>query len=77
MKVLKTTERDGWSIGLESRRNHEFIPGTLYSAFGAALLFYRPERRLSISVWLPSLHGIGGWSGNLRLWGPRKLSWET
>lgn len=39
-------------------------------ALGIALLFYKPERRLSVSVWGRS------WSRNIRLWGPRKLSWE-
>jgi hypothetical protein len=31
--------------------------------FGIALLFYKPDRRLSVSVWCP------GWSHNVRLWG--------
>lgn len=76
MKFLKNTGRDGWTVGLESRYFHEFVPGTPYSSFGIVLLFYRPERRLSVSVWLPSLTPIGGWSGNLRLWGPRKLAFQ-
>lgn len=76
MKFTKRSDVQGWSFSLESGRWHEFVPGTPYSAWGTAILFYRPERRLSLSLWLPSLKGIGGWSTNLRLWGPRKLSWE-
>lgn len=76
MKLTKNIGRDGWTVAIESRRSHEFMPGTPISAVGIALLFYRPERRLSVSVWLPSLRGIGGWSSNVRLYGPRKLSWE-
>lgn len=59
-----------WSRGLESSRYTEFVPGTPYAAFGVALLWYKPERRLSISIWSRS----GSW--NFRLWGPRLLSWQ-
>ena len=38
---------------------------------GIALLWYQPERRLSISIW------TGTWSRNIRLFGPKKLSFET
>lgn len=66
---------DGWSLAFQSSRFHEFMPGTPYPSFGIALLFYRPERRLSVSLWA---HKPGvGWSRNVRLWGPRKLSWEV
>lgn len=76
MKLTKNIGMDGWTIAFESRRFHEFMPGTPLAAFGVALLFYRPEYRLSVSVWIPSLQGIGGYSVNIRLCGPRKLSWE-
>lgn len=59
-----------WTISWQSLAFHEFIPGTPYAAFGIALLWYKPERRLSVSVW--SRFG----SKNVRLWGPRLLSWE-
>lgn len=42
-----------------------------YPHWGAALLWYRPERRLSVSFWVFPV-----WSVNWRLWGPRKLSFE-
>lgn len=35
-----------------------------------AVLWYRPERRLSVSVW------FANWSRNFRIWGARKLSFE-
>lgn len=77
MKFLPTKKsKEGWSVGFGSSRYHEFVPGTPYEAWGIALLWYRPERRLSLSLWFASLIGIGGWSTNIRLWEPRKLSWE-
>lgn len=38
--------------------------------FGVALLFYKPEKRLSISIWSKR------WSKNFKIYGPQKLSWE-
>jgi hypothetical protein len=35
-----------------------------------AFLWYAPERRFSVSI------GLANYSYNVRLWGPRKLSWE-
>ena len=69
-------DSDGWTFGVASSRYHEFVPGTPYERWGIALLFYRPQRRLSLSVWAGSWRGIGGWSRNFRLYGPVKLSWE-
>lgn len=77
MKIMNVKCQGGFTVGVESSKNQEFVPGTLYSCWGVALLFYRPERRLSLSVWLSSFRGIGGWSKNIRLYGPRKLSWEV
>ena len=59
-----------WTVAFQSSRFAEFVPGTLYPAFGIALLWYKPERRLSVSVWCHA----GSW--NVRLYGPRKLSWQ-
>jgi hypothetical protein len=68
VKYLKSIS--GWSAICESKKFVEHIPGTPYSAFGIALLFYVPERRLSISIWSSKF------SKNIRLWGPHKLRWE-
>ena len=38
---------------------------------GIALLFYKPECRLSVSVWGKR------WSRNIRLYGPKRLSFEA
>lgn len=57
--MRKIVGQYGWTITTRAMRS-----------YGIALLFYRPERRLSISVWLPH------WSQNYRLWGPRLLSWQ-
>jgi hypothetical protein len=67
MKMLKLLrDRDGsFSLSLTQRCAAIMLPD-----YGVALLFYRPERRLSISVWTRT------WSRNIRLWGPLKLSWE-
>lgn len=59
-----------WTVAWQSSRFREFVPGTLHPAFGIALLWYKPERRLSVSLW--SARG----ARNMRLWGPRKLSFE-
>lgn len=69
-KILGPDFTGSWTAALQSRAFHEFVPGTPYPAVGAALLFYKPEHRLSISVWTRR------WSRNIRLWGPRKLSWQ-
>lgn len=60
-----------WTAAWQSKRFYEFVPGTPYPAFGVALLFYKPERRLSVSIWSRRLG-----SHNIRLWGPRKLSFQ-
>ncbi len=60
-----------WTVSFQSTKFHEFVPGTLHSAFGIALLFYKPEKRLSVSIW--SKAG----AKNIRLHGPKKLSWEN
>ena len=39
--------------------------------YGVALLWYKPERRLSVSLWSRTM------SRNVRLFGPRKLSFEN
>jgi hypothetical protein len=70
LKHLGSDIQGSWTVALQSSNFHEFVPGTPYPAFGIALLFYKPERRLSVSIWTRSR------SENLRLWGPRKLSWE-
>lgn len=59
MDIFNKSEKDGsWTISLEAKR------------WGVALLWYKPERRLSTSIWCP-------WnSKNIRLWGPKKLRWE-
>jgi hypothetical protein len=71
---MKTTiNRDpngSWTRSIESRRETEYAPGALHSSFGIALLWYKPERRLSVSLWVP----IRSW--NVLLWGPRTLSWQ-
>lgn len=59
-----------WTRGIASKRYAEFVPGTLYEAFGVALCFYRPDKRLSVSIWWPTR------SYNFRVWGPQKFSWE-
>lgn len=69
-KILGRDFTGSWTVAWQSTAFHEFMPGTPYPAFGAALLFYKPERRLSLSIW--TRRG----SKNLRLWGPRKLSWQ-
>lgn len=66
----------GWSAALNSSKPHYFENEHAHirygvPRFGAALLWYRPERRLSLSIWLMP-YG----SRNVRLWGPRKLSFE-
>ncbi len=71
MKIQKSIGLDGWTVALQSKAFREFVPGTLYPAFGVALLWYRPERRLSVSVWSKFFY-----ARNYRLWGPRRLSWE-
>ena len=63
LKLLR--DQDGWSLALTTKRFSWSLP-----SHGIALLLYRPERRLSISIWTPA------WSRNFRLWGPVKLSWE-
>lgn len=60
----------GWTAAWQSKSLHEFVPGTFHPAFGVALLFYAPERRLSVSIWTRRR------SRNIRLCGPCKLSWE-
>ena len=50
----------GWTKGLQSKS----------LLFGVALLWYKPERRLSVSF------SVLGYWHNIRLWGPRKLSFE-
>jgi len=73
---MLTTSRIGpdlqgsWTRAIQTTLQHETIPGTLYPVSGIALLFYKPERRLSVSLWTRT------WSKNIRLWGPKKLSWE-
>ena len=63
LKLLR--DRDGWSLSLTSKHFAWSLP-----SYGIALLFYRPERRLSVSIWTRT------WSRNIRLCGPVKLSWE-
>ena len=70
MHFKKTTGVDGWTYSWESKKIVGAVLGYAYSAFGIALLFYRPEKRLSVSIWCPIK------SVNIRLWGPRKLSWQ-
>jgi hypothetical protein len=70
LKTLGPDFTGSWTYLLQSSAFHEFIPGTPYPAFGIALLWYKPERRLSVSVWSRAR------SYNVRLWGPRKLSFE-
>lgn len=74
MHIYRTTGRDGWSCVIESSRRIALTPPIgkpiEYPAYGVALLFYRPEKRLSVSLW-----GFGR-STNIRLWGPKKLSFE-
>lgn len=70
IKTIGPDLSGSFSVAFQSTKFHEFIPGTLYSAFGIALLWYKPERRLSISIWSQK------WSNNIRIFGPRKLSWE-
>lgn len=70
LKLLKRDFTGSWTAYLQSTTFHEFVPGTPYPAFGIALLFYKPEKRLSVSVWNTKR------SANLRLWGPKKLSFE-
>lgn len=65
---IKAVTSHTWAI--QSDRWHEFIPGTDYPAYGIALLWFAPERRLSLSLWNTKR------STNIRLYGPRKLSWE-
>jgi len=80
MKIIRYPEHgvcnDSWTFGIASSRYHEFVPGTPYERWGFALLFYRSERRLSLSIWAASWRGIGGMSHSFRIFGPRKLSWE-
>lgn len=59
-----------WTRAIQSDAFHEFVPGTLHAAFGVAVLWYKPERRLSVSIWTRA------GARNFRLWGPRKLSWQ-
>lgn len=61
---------DGWTRAITATRNIEYVPGTPYPAWGVALLWYRWERRLSVSIWTPR------WSRNFRVWGPKLLSWQ-
>lgn len=70
MKIQRSTSLAGWTAVLQSNATYECMPGMFYSAVGVALLFYRPERRLSVSIW--------GWrrSTNIRLFGPTKLSFQ-
>lgn len=70
MQYKTTVGFDGWTRSFESKKFHEHIPGTPYPAFGAALLFYKHERRLSVSIWGRNF------SRNFRIWGPRLLSWQ-
>lgn len=66
MKLKLLRDRDGsFSLSLTQGRVVIMMP-----EYGVALLFYKPERRLSISIWTRA------WSRNIRLWGPLKLSWE-
>ncbi len=65
---------NGWTIGIMSHRTvrHETRGYSFdYSAYGIALLWYRPKRRLSVSFWGPRVP-----ARNVRLWGPRKLTFE-
>ena len=70
MKLEKLVCGDGWTRGIVSSQEHALFPTFPYPIFGVALLYYRPERRLSVSIWTRR------WSRNVRLFGPRKLSWE-
>jgi hypothetical protein len=66
MKLKLLHDSDGsFSLSLTQGRLVVMMP-----EYGVALLFYKPERRLSISIWTRR------WSRNIRLCGPRKLSWE-
>lgn len=56
--MMKFSDHNGWSIGVR------------LGWHGVAVLFYRPERRLSVSIWARR------WSKNIRVLGPAKLSWE-
>lgn len=64
------TALTGTTIALESKRQREYVPGWPSPEYSLALLYYKPEKRLSISVGLPN------WSRNFRLYGPKKLSFE-
>lgn len=71
MQVFKAFgRRGGFTVGVESSRLVDRGYGYSSSAFGIAVLFYRPKKRLSVSIWYP------GFSTNIRLYGPKKLSWE-
>lgn len=61
----------GYIAGLAERAFSKGSDGSwTLSAKAIALLWYKPEGRLSVSVWTPF-----GWR-NIRLRGPRKLSFE-
>lgn len=71
MQLIKSFGGNGsFTVGIESSRQVHMEYGYSCSAFGIAVLFYKPQTRLSISFWGP------GWSKNIRLYGPKKLSWE-
>lgn len=73
-KKIAVSENGSWSRGLASRRmrRYEAAGGIEFEVnnWGLAFMWYRPERRFSVTIWVP------GWSRNVRLWGPKKLSWE-
>jgi hypothetical protein len=57
---------DGWTIGIESSRPKSLM----LNRWGIALLWYRPNKRLSVSIWSPKS------SRNIRLYGPKLLPWQ-
>lgn len=71
MQLIKSFGNNGsFTVGVESSRQRDVGHGFTYSTFGVAVLFYKPERRLSVSLW--SIR----WSKNICFFGPKKLSWE-
>jgi hypothetical protein len=73
MRTVVNKGKTGWSRAIQSDRLVACFDNGYrydYPRFGVALLWFAPERRLSLTLW-----GFNR-STNIRLYGSRKLSWE-
>lgn len=71
MKFERRISQFGWTLIFESEKLWQDEWGFSHSSYGVALLFYKAQRRLSVSIWSQTF------SKNVQIFGPDKLWFEN